>query len=697
LLPNMTDEDWVSIAQEADCEEGLDYRNLPYGFEDLEDVGCDAGKLLTIGLPVTGADAPTVSLVDAKALPKGLKLVQDKTTKTWSLTGTPTLPGVYKVDLKVVNSKKKTAYGTLKITVGNFRSDYFFVDEELAFDPGVEIEPVNLMDCGLDFDAGDVLAVTGLPKGYDYNAVTRQITGASVLPGTYTVTFTASINETDARGKSVKVKSVATAFWTVNEFPTLSVEVVTDGEVSAAGGSIVGAGNYPANKKVSLTAEPKSGYVFAGWHGLDKDRAGNVDLRTPKIKYKTIEVDEEIFASFVSAEDDTDSIGVEVPTSYYDTYEGRQKTACLYDEERKVSYTEAFVGVMTTQQIAVTSFSLPTVTVKGLPKGLKFDAETLCIVGIPTEACTNVVTVTVKNASVKKTTASNTFKFELRTAGLPTWAKGTFTGPMRLRAYYGSYQCCKDYSGLVTMTVGSTGKISGKCLIEGKTYTFSAKAFASAYWADDYAHYMLPAFTLNIGGYTYLWTSGLMTSDTRMEWALSEMGNRYLDTGCVFSSFRSIDATDYNEYFPRYGFGSEMMFQAFSSRTAELGNLPTMTFDRLLTWENIGYDETTGYAYMVEGDYLSVKIDARGRATVSGRMLGTSVLCSTETVYVSRRWVEANTYSYSMNIWVNFLANARTGFPGFLRQITIREIVVTNGRQNRAVSPQVELSTFYLD
>ena len=97
-------------------------------------------------------------------------------------------------------------------------------------------------------------------------------------------------------------------------------------------------------------------------------------------------------------------------------------------------------------------------------KAVKTAANT--VYGVPTKACTNTVYFkkTVKetvNGKMKSVThqASATFIVE----GMKPWACGTFNGG--------------NTNGIVTLTVSNVGKISGKWMSEGLTWTLSAASF----------------------------------------------------------------------------------------------------------------------------------------------------------------------------------------------------------------------------
>ncbi|MCX6986458.1 MAG: Ig domain-containing protein, partial [Lentisphaerae bacterium] len=110
---------------------------------------------------------------------------------------------------------------------------------------------------------------------------------------------------------------------------------------------------------------------------------------------------------------------------------------------------------------------LKSVTVTGLPAGLKYNAKAKTITGVPAAIPKKAtpVTITAKNAS--KTPAVQTFAITVEP--LPAWAYGTFNG----------YIDGRENSGTASMTVTSLGKITGKLVVWGETYAFSAASYAA--------------------------------------------------------------------------------------------------------------------------------------------------------------------------------------------------------------------------
>ncbi len=140
------------------------------------------------------------------------------------------------------------------------------------------------------------------------------------------------------------------------------------------------------------------------------------------------------------------------------------------------------------------------VTASGLPSGMslkKIDDETWDIQGSTTKAGTYLVTVktTVNGKTVTQRRA-------LQVDALPAWAKGTFPG------HYNDGS--GSVAGMGSLTVSSVGKISGKFVESGKTWTYSATCFTDF----DGATYSTPV----TAKYTYKVKSGKKTvtkTDTR--------------------------------------------------------------------------------------------------------------------------------------------------------------------------------------
>ena len=120
------------------------------------------------------------------------------------------------------------------------------------------------------------------------------------------------------------------------------------------------------------------------------------------------------------------------------------------------------------------------VALAGLPSGLKYNAKTGRIEGVATK----VGTFTVQ-AKVKSGRASYVSTFTVEVQALPSWAVGTFVGCGEGRIP--GYESLED-NLYGTVTVGASGKVSGKVLFDtGKdrmlTATFSAPSLTE--WKHD--------------------------------------------------------------------------------------------------------------------------------------------------------------------------------------------------------------------
>ena len=102
-----------------------------------------------------------------------------------------------------------------------------------------------------------------------------------------------------------------------------------------------------------------------------------------------------------------------------------------------------------------------TVKVAGLPSGLKWDAKTGKIVGVPTaKAGSYTVTFTAS----KKDEANQIATITLNVEALPDWVVGTFYGKNVARGLRGTWTCPQQF----TVTISANGKISMKTVSPGE-------------------------------------------------------------------------------------------------------------------------------------------------------------------------------------------------------------------------------------
>ena len=336
----------------------------------------DDGNLVSGELDLM-VDSATLPTVVATGLPagfavKGASIVVSDASKL--------VPGVSTVIVSAKNLTGMTDTAELRIRVPNLRSEAFAsagLADAYQFYGGVLSDDMYDVFSFLAYDGWKV-TVSGLPPGLKYDARNGILSGAATKAGDYTVYFTAT------RGKE---KQVATATFEVI-FPVLSVETGAWGDESASG-SVSGAGAYPAGSKVTLKATPGIGCVFAGWFYEDgSPLEGAMDYRTASYAFVTGEDDMTIVALFATEEEDSEIC-----------FEIENGESFPTDDDGSF---ELDVGGL------VRSITIPSLSVKGLPSGMKFDAKTNVISGSSKKPGKYLVTVSAKNATVKKA-ATTTF------------------------------------------------------------------------------------------------------------------------------------------------------------------------------------------------------------------------------------------------------------------------------------------------
>ncbi len=220
---------------------------------------------------------------------------------------------------------------------------------------------------------------------------------------------------------------------------TLAVKASLTAEVPSGGGTVSGAGLYSPGTKVALTARAASGYTFLRWE--DGAQAVSRSLSMPGSNIT-------VRAWF--------GVTADVPPPAVADPGPQQAT----------------VGVFFSMPLDVQSASLPSVTVSGLPAGLRYNAMSKAVEGVPSASVTNkAVTVSARNVTISKTART----FTLTVVPLPAWAQGTFGGVCVLWEKTGW-----GVPALADLTVSPLGKISGKFAAEGTNYTFAAGSYTNA-------------------------------------------------------------------------------------------------------------------------------------------------------------------------------------------------------------------------
>ena len=457
----VTGEDRVFLADFVTVED--DIASLAIALPDVT-TATDGSIEIDLGAATESYSEPKFAV---KGLPAGLKY----DTKTLKIAGKATKPGVYTVEVKATNASQKQATaastGTFVIVVPNKTDAEIPLDDSYGpYVPGslyTEIVPAAVgckasgLPSGMKWTEKDIVDKTmGLVPAYSFY-------GAAAKPGNYTVTFTKTIG---------KEKHEATATIVVGPLPKLTLTPI--GYVD--GCKVTGAGDYPANKGVSLKATAGAGNVFSCWIDVE---TGDILSRAANYTYTMADSDKTLYAEFTTAAEDAAHLGLNV--GGFAQFDQNQ---ILVDDNAVWNETTIPQGVYVEWPLVPDTVSLATFTVSGLPTGLKFTAKDIVdsktgavivpantIYGVPTAASKNVSGVyTPTRVKIAMTTAGKVkseYTLDVTVTPMEPWAVGPFNG--------GYNNICQ-----ATLTVASSGKISGKLLFfDGDTCTFAADSFSS--------------------------------------------------------------------------------------------------------------------------------------------------------------------------------------------------------------------------
>ena len=377
--PDETDTLFSRFATEAEDKDSIDF--------DLS-LNPYYNSNAPLAIPLSGAvkslSLPTLTVAN---LPTGVKY----DAKTLSLTGTPTKPGETKdVKFTIKNlSDKAGKVFTRTFKIGDAQAaslpDLHYNDANgyPAFTPGAAVDMANVLGTAtMATLAEGGWAVTGLPAGMTFNSKDGTFKGAPTAANTsYLVTF--------KKGTGANAET-ATITLKTGALPELEIgaNIVDEAGLPVTDEAVLkqirltGAGAYVANKAVTLSATAPKGYVFAGWYdeGGKPVDGGAHDFRTASgYQFKMLDIDTKLIAKFIPISEDRASIN---------------------DMQFEVSLATGESMQADFIKNAIWSGSFPTVTVRGLPAGITFNATTLLLSGKATDKTPKWydLVVSVKNA-----------------------------------------------------------------------------------------------------------------------------------------------------------------------------------------------------------------------------------------------------------------------------------------------------------
>lgn len=207
-------------------------------------------------------------------------------------------------------------------------------------------------------------------------------------------------------------------------------------------------GQAVAGKTVTVKASPRSGSVFAYWL-----QDGEI------VSYSS---------SYKVTMGDGDHTGLTAVFRLKSDFYYAPETPYIANESDGNPFDTLQVGVAFKARIDINEICRPVkFEAKNLPKGLSLNATTGVISGVPKSSGKKTISIKAKSVAKPKL-KSGSLKIPVNVAKLDSWARGTF----KAKGVMGTK------SASLTLTVGKTGKISGKITVSKKSYSFSSASYS---------------------------------------------------------------------------------------------------------------------------------------------------------------------------------------------------------------------------
>jgi len=327
---------------------------------------------------------------------------------------------------------------------------------------------------------------------------------AMLKAGKYTITWRSNDPSWEAPSKKTVTVDAGESQYLWGNFsyiPQVVVDVMTyeNGEctLSSAGGSVTmnpKDGFVPCEKTIAFTAKAAKGYAFQGY-ALDRrwDYEGESDVLTPwqygdafsetASTWKFMNEDEDD-SYYLNEYIDCDDRKVHVVAVFkaLSAYSADDIAFSGFTFGRGGSYAvdgdvvnvRAVAGCAVNDSLcsAPAASPLSYKLVGKLPDGLKFDAKTGVLSGVPKKAGKATVTITASDPAKN----SKDLTVAISVAELPPWLEGVYRGIMSER----------QQNGLLELSVKSDGKVSAKVL----TRYGSRSASGTLEWRDPEASYV---------------------------------------------------------------------------------------------------------------------------------------------------------------------------------------------------------------